>query len=78
VCVRVVGIVPLKIKKYLIADFFGILNVGSRQQLESFSDIQFNSLTGLTAFTSKMNCDLTAIGLPPVTSVVFLIIGSFW
>jgi hypothetical protein len=28
--------------------------------------------------TPKMDCDQTAMGLPPVTSAVFLIAKSFW
>jgi hypothetical protein len=33
---------------------------------------------GLTALTSEMDCDQTAMNLPPVTSAVCLIAKSFW
>jgi hypothetical protein len=33
---------------------------------------------GLTVLTPEIDCDQTAIGLPPVTSSVFLIADQFW
>jgi hypothetical protein len=35
------------------------------------------AVKGLIALTPEMDCNLTAIGLPPVTSAVFLIAKSF-
>jgi hypothetical protein len=32
----------------------------------------------LTAFPPEIDCNQTAMGLPPVTSEVFLIAKSFW
>jgi hypothetical protein len=32
---------------------------------------------GLAALTPEMDCDQTAMGLPPVTSTVFLIAKNF-
>jgi hypothetical protein len=33
---------------------------------------------GLTALPSEMDCNHTAIDLPPVSSAVFLIAKAFW
>jgi hypothetical protein len=40
--------------------------------------ISQKSTKGLTALTSVMDCDRTAMGLPPATSAVFLIAKLFW
>jgi hypothetical protein len=34
--------------------------------------------SGLKAFTPEMDCDHTAMDLPPATSAVFCIAKSFW
>jgi hypothetical protein len=31
-----------------------------------------------TTLTSEIECDKTAMGLPPITSAVFLIVKQFW
>jgi hypothetical protein len=33
---------------------------------------------GLIALTPEIDCDQTAMGLPPATSAVFLIANQFW
>jgi hypothetical protein len=33
---------------------------------------------GLIAFVPEIDCDQTAMGLPPVTSAIFLIAKTFW
>jgi hypothetical protein len=33
---------------------------------------------GLTALTPGMDCDKTAMGLPPIIYAVFLIVKAFW
>jgi hypothetical protein len=38
----------------------------------------YKATIGLTAFPPEIDYNLTAMGLPPVTSAVFLIAKSFW
>jgi hypothetical protein len=37
-----------------------------------------NANKGLIALTPEIDCDQTAMGLPPFTSAVFLIAKLFW
>jgi hypothetical protein len=39
--------------------------------------MSYKTTKGLTALTPEVDCDQTAIGLPPVTSAVFLIASNF-
>jgi hypothetical protein len=35
-------------------------------------------IKGLIALTPEIDCDQTAMGLPPITSAAFIIAKSFW
>jgi hypothetical protein len=39
---------------------------------------QITSIQGLTALSPEIDCDLTAMDLPPITSAVFFIAKNFW
>jgi hypothetical protein len=40
--------------------------------------MSYKATKGITVLTSEKDCDQTEMGLPHVTSVVFLITLSFW
>jgi hypothetical protein len=57
---------------YLLLIYFKVKGTEQNSSLSSMDIVK-----GLTAFMPEMDCYLTAMGLPPVTSGVFLIVNSF-
>jgi hypothetical protein len=54
------------------------VSYGVRDRNLFFFGLFFNLIKRLTASPPEIDCNQTAVGLPPVTSAVFLIAKSFW
>jgi hypothetical protein len=51
---------------------------GQNKRIAPLSWKSLKATKGLIALTPEIDCNKTAMALPPVTSVVFLIANKFW